>query len=217
MLEDLGGNAIVLIAKHEACWVVGVEFVGSGLALFRNGHGSKSELVHGAHGLGHVLDPAHGQPKQGSGRRLDGIFVDGGRARHRDHDARGSEALRRARNGAKIAYVGHAIQGQHEWVFASLKGPEDDFVKRLKFDGGSKGNDALVVLAGDAVEAFLGDRLRGDFQCSALPKDFADLVGLLAFQEKQALQGFALFESFENGVDAKQKSSFRWSDRKSVV
>ena len=52
-----------------------------------------------------------------------------------------------------------------------------------------------------------------DFKSAALPKDFAYLLGLLSLQEQHALKGFALFESFENGVDSKEKSSLGRSSK----
>ena len=66
----------------------------------------------------------------------------------------------------------------------------------------------LVVFSRHTVQALLGHGLGGNVQSAALAKDFRHLVGLFAFKEQHALEGFGLFQRFEDRVNAKEKSPF---------
>jgi len=199
----------MFVSKHKASWGGGFKAVEGGGTLFRNRDQLETKLRQERGGLVHAFDTAHGKPEQGSGRGLDGVFVDGGGTRGWHHQSRGSEALGRARNGAQVAHVRDAIQRDHEGRLALLKSGKNHFVEGLEFDGRRERHDALVVLHRDPIKSLLGHGLRRHFHFPALPQNLRHFVGLFSLEKQHTLEGLAFVQGFQHGVNAKQECALR--------
>ena len=98
-----------------------------------------------------------------------------------------TEALGGAGDGPEVAYVCHAVQGEHQGIFAPFKG-RHYFVEGLEFDGREECDDALVILPSDAVETLLGHGLGRDGHGPTSGQNLRQFLGLFPFEKQHAMQ-----------------------------
>ena len=115
-----------------------------------------------------------------------------------NHYGVGSRALGRTGYGTEVSHISDAVEHYHKGKYSGLEKLGYEIVDGMIGDGRHHGYHALMVLAGDAVETFLGHTLYHESVFAREGKKFCCKRPRKVFPYKQLVYFFTGLDGFHH-------------------
>ena len=145
---------------------------------------------------------------KGSGGGFHRVGVDRYAATGGDDDGIYTGTLARTGNGTEITHIGNAVEHHEERVLAFFVKEGNQLFGFLVSHRRNEGDNALVVLAGDAVDAFNRYALNGNQRAFEGCEKLLGKVALYVFFYQDLIDLFSCLYGFDNGAGTEYHFTF---------